>query len=252
MADSGPRAATETGTAGAQPRPLPVDGVLFDLDGTLADTAPDLAAALNRVRRDRGLEALPLARLRPYASHGARGLLGAGMSVLPEHEHYEALRAAFLAHYAAALCVETTLFTEVAAMLDAIEARSLRWGIVTNKATSLTGPLLEALGLASRARAIVCGDTTPHAKPHPAPLIHAAAQLGIAPVRCVYVGDAERDVIAGVAAGMPTIIARYGYIEPQDAPEDWPASGSIDTPGALLRWLPQHPGTDPIADTTRR
>ena len=252
MPDPDLRAMPAAGGGSAQPHPLAVDGVLFDLDGTLADTAPDLAAALNRVRRDRGLDPLPLARLRPFASHGARGLLGAGMSVLPDHEHYQGLRDAFLAHYAAALCVETTLFAEVAALLDAIEMRSLRWGIVTNKATSLTEPLLEALGLASRAGAIVCGDTTPHAKPHPAPLLRGAAQLGIAPARCVYVGDAERDVIAGVAAGMATIVARYGYIEPHDVPEDWPASGSIDTPGGLLCWLPQHPGTGPTADTPRR
>jgi N-acetyl-D-muramate 6-phosphate phosphatase len=251
MRDPGADPAQAVGALTAAPRPLPVDGVLFDLDGTLADTAPDLAAALNRVRRDRGLQPLPLARLRPYASHGARGLLGAGMGIHPEHEHYQELRDAFLEHYAAALCVETALFAEVAALLDAIEARSLRWGIVTNKATRLTAPLLEALGLAARAHAIVCGDTTAHAKPHPAPLLHAALQLGVAPARCVYVGDAERDVIAGIAAGMRTIVARYGYIEPEDAPEDWPASGSIDTPGGLLRWLPQRPGTGATADTPR-
>jgi phosphoglycolate phosphatase len=226
----------------AAPGVLAVDGVLFDLDGTLADTAPDLAAALNRVRSDRGLAPLPLAQLRPYASHGARGLLGAGMGRKPEHEDYAALRDAFLDHYAAALCIETTLFAEVTALLDAIDARALRWGIVTNKATRFTAPLLAALGLASRAGAIVCGDTTPHAKPHPAPLLHAAEQLRVAPARCVYVGDAERDVIAGIAAGMLTIVARYGYIEPQDVPDAWPASGSIDTPGALLRWLPARPG----------
>jgi phosphoglycolate phosphatase len=225
----------------AAPRPLPVDAVLFDLDGTLADTAPDLAAALNRVRRDRGLDALPLPLLRPYASHGARGLLGAGMGVAPGHETYEALRLAFLEHYAAALCVETVLFAEVAAMLDALEARSLRWGIVTNKAERYTHPLLAALGLDARAGAIVCGDTTPHAKPHPAPLLLAAERLGVAPERCVYVGDAERDVAAGIAAGMPTIVARYGYIEPQDEPAGWPADGFIDSPSALLPWLPPRP-----------
>jgi len=245
-------AAPRGDAASREPRPLAVDGVLFDLDGTLADTAPDLAAALNRVRGEHGLDPLPLARLRPYASHGARGMLGAGMGVLPEHDRYAALRDAFLDHYARALCVESTLFAEVAALLDALEARSLPWGIVTNKVTRFTAPLLEALGLAARARAIVCGDTTPHAKPHPAPLLHAASALGIAPSRCVYVGDAQRDVIAGVAAGMPTIVARYGYIEPADAPEAWPAAGSIDTPAALLRWLPQRPGADLTPGTPRR
>jgi phosphoglycolate phosphatase len=219
-------------------RSLAVDAVLFDLDGTLADTAPDLAAALNRVRRARGLDPVPEARLRPSASHGARGLLGAGMGVSPEHPDYPTLRDAFLAEYEAALCVGTTLFAEVDALLDAIEGRSLKWGIVTNKATRYTTPLLDLLGLGGRAGAVVCGDTTPHAKPHPAPLLAAAERLGIAPGRCVYVGDAERDVIAGIAAGMHTIVARYGYIEPHEAPETWPADGLIDDPRELIAWLP--------------
>ena len=219
-------------------RTLAIDAVLFDLDGTLADTAPDLAAALNRVRRARGLGPVPESRLRPSASHGARGLLGTGMGVLPEHPEYPTLREAFLAEYEAALCVGTTLFADVEALLDAIEARSLKWGIVTNKATRYTTPLLDLLGLGGRAGAVVCGDTTPHAKPHPAPLLAAAERLGIVPGRCVYVGDAERDVTAGIAAGMHTIVARYGYIEPHEAPETWPADGLIDDPRALLAWLP--------------
>jgi len=220
------------------PRPLAVDAVLFDLDGTLADTAPDLAAALNRVRAECGLDALPLAQLRPYASHGARGLLGAGMGIAPDHPEYTTLRDAFLDHYAAALCVETALFAEVATVLDALDARALSWGIVTNKAARFTVPLVDALGLARRAAALVCGDTTPYTKPHPAPLLFAAERLGVLPRRCVYVGDAERDVAAGVAAGMPTIVARYGYLEPQDEPAGWPTDGIIDSPAALLDWLP--------------
>ena len=219
-------------------RPLAVDAVLFDLDGTLADTAPDLAAALNRVRAERGLDAMPLHRLRPYASHGARGLLGAGMGIAPDHPEYGALRDVFLDHYAAALCVETTLFAEVAAVLDALDARALPWGIVTNKAARFTVPLLDALGLSQRTAALVCGDTTPHTKPHPAPLLFAAERLGVLPRRCVYVGDAERDVAAGVAAGMSTIVARYGYLEPHDEPAAWPTDGIIDSPAALLDWLP--------------
>jgi len=219
-------------------RALPVDAVLFDLDGTLADTAPDLAAALNRVRRERGLDPLPPSRLRSSSSHGARGLLGAGMGVAPEHPEYAALREAFLAQYEAALCVDTTLFADVEALLDAIESRSLKWGIVTNKAARFTTPLLDRLGLGERAGTVVCGDTTPFAKPHPAPLLAAADRLGIAPARCVYVGDAERDVAAGVAAGMRTIVARYGYIGTHETPDAWPADGFIDAPGALLLWLP--------------
>ena len=220
-------------------RALPVDAVLFDLDGTLADTAPDLGAALNRVRSARGLEPVPLSRLRPSASHGARGMLGSGMGIAPEHPDYAALRDAFLREYEAALCVDTTLFADVTALLEAIEARSLKWGIVTNKATRYTTPLLDLLGLGGRAGAVVCGDSTPYAKPHPAPLLAAAEHLGVAPARCVYVGDAERDVSAGVSAGMRTIVARYGYIEAHETPEDWPADGLIDDPRALLAWLPR-------------
>jgi 2-phosphoglycolate phosphatase len=212
--------------------------ILFDLDGTLADTAPDLAAALNRVRRARGLDPVPASRLRSSSSQGARGMLGAGMGIAPEHPEYAALRDAFLTQYAAALCVDTALFADVGALLDAIEVRSLRWGIVTNKATRYTTPLLELLGLGARAGAVICGDTTPFTKPHPAPLLAAADRLGVAPARCVYVGDAERDVAAGVAAGMHTIVARYGYIEAHEVPEMWPADGVIDDPTELLAWLP--------------
>ena len=220
-------------------RALPVDAVLFDLDGTLADTAPDLAAALNRVRVDRGLDPVPASHLRSSSSHGARGLIGAGMGVAPEHPDYLALRDAFLAHYECALCVDTMLFADVDALLGGIEARALKWGIVTNKATRYTMRLLDSLGLGERAGVVVCGDTTPHTKPHPAPLLAAAARLGVPAARCVYVGDAERDVAAGVAAGMRTIIARYGYIDAREDPQSWPADGVIDDPVALLAWLPE-------------
>jgi 2-phosphoglycolate phosphatase len=222
------------------PRVLAVDAVLFDLDGTLADTAPDLAAALNAVRAMRGMQPMPLSELRPWASHGARGMLGAGMDITPDAADYGTMRDAFLGFYAGSLCVGTTLFATVDAVLDEIEARGMRWGIVTNKATRFTLPLLDALGLAQRARAVVCGDTTPHAKPHPAPLLAAADALGTPAARCVYVGDAERDVTAGVAAGMRTIVARYGYITPDEAPDAWPADGIIDSPQELIDWLPRN------------
>lgn len=211
--------------------------VLFDLDGTLADTAPDLSAALNRVRSDRGLLPLPLAQLRPYASHGARGLLGAGMAVAPGEPVYEELRDAFLAHYEAGLCVESALFAHIDTVLDALDARALPWGIVTNKATRYTTPLLTSLHLTPRAAAVICGDTTPFAKPHPAPLTEAAHRLGVAPARCVYIGDARRDIEAGKAAGMRTLVARWGYIEPEDAPDTWSADAILDDPAALLGWL---------------
>jgi phosphoglycolate phosphatase len=235
MADTAPFRAA----AASAPRPLAVDAVLFDLDGTLVDTAPDLVRAVNRVRTDRGLDPLPFAQLRPYASHGARGLLGAGMAVTPDDADYIALRDAFLDHYAAALCIESAPFEQMETLLAAIEGRALRWGIVTNKASRFTAPLLEALGLARRAATVVCGDTTAHAKPHPAPLLHAAAELGVLPERCIYVGDAERDIAAGIAAGMHTIVARYGYIQPDEFPDTWPADGHIAEPAALIAWLPE-------------
>jgi N-acetyl-D-muramate 6-phosphate phosphatase len=244
-------AATLRGAIDAgMPRPLAVDAVLFDLDGTLVDTAPDLVRAVNRLRTDRGLAPLPFAQLRPYASHGARGLLGAGMAVTPGDADYVPLRDAFLDHYAAALCIESSLFDEMERLLAALDDRALPWGIVTNKATRFTTPLLDALGLSARAGTVVCGDTTPHAKPHPAPLLHAAAALGVPPARCLYVGDAQRDIEAGIAAGMRTIVARYGYIQPEDRPDSWPADGHIAGPAALIAWLPERveraPGHDRV------
>ncbi|MGE5169020.1 MAG: phosphoglycolate phosphatase [Rudaea sp.] len=216
-----------------------MQGVLFDLDGTLADSAGDLAFAVNRMRSERGLPAVPVEALRPHASAGARGLLGAGMGVAPGDADYPALRDQFLAYYAAALDRTTRLFEGIEAMLDALDARGLAWGIVTNKAARFTQPVVAALGLDRRTRAIVSGDTTPHPKPHPAPLLHAASLLGLEPRHCVYVGDDLRDVTAGNAAGMVTIVAEYGYLGAQGCADDWPATGWIDTPLALLDWLPQ-------------
>ena len=219
------------------PRRLPIEAVLFDLDGTLADTAGDLAGALNRVRADKGLQAVPAAQLRAHASAGARGLLAAGLGVTPDHADYPALRDAFLAYYADGLVITTRLFDGVAEMLDALEARNVRWGVVTNKAHRYTMPVLEALGLARRAGAIVSGDTTAHPKPHPAPLLHAAETLGVAPSACMYVGDDLRDVVAGNSAGMSTLVADYGYLGESGSSEGWPATGWIDAPLGVLDWL---------------
>jgi len=219
------------------PRRLPIEAVLFDLDGTLADTAGDLAGALNRVRADKGLQAVPAAQLRAHASAGARGLLAAGLGVTPDHADYPALRDAFLAYYADGLAITTRLFDGVAEMLDALEARNVRWGVVTNKAHRYTMPVLEALGLAGRAGAIVSGDTTAHPKPHPAPLLHAAETLGVAPSACVYVGDDLRDVVAGNSARMSTLVADYGYLGESGSSEGWPATGWIAAPLGVLDWL---------------
>jgi phosphoglycolate phosphatase len=219
-------------------RPLPVAAVLFDLDGTLADSAGDLAYALNRIRDERGLAPLPVETLRPYASAGARGLLGAGIGVTPEDAEYRGLRDRFLEYYAAGLDQTTRLFDGIAALLDALDARALPWGIVTNKVERYTQPVVHALGLAPRAAAIVSGDTTAHPKPHPAPLLHAAALLAVEPSRCVYVGDDLRDVVAGNAAGMATIVAEYGYLGEEGCADGWPATGWIATPLELLDWLP--------------
>jgi N-acetyl-D-muramate 6-phosphate phosphatase len=217
---------------------LPVLAVLFDLDGTLADTAADLAAALNRVRADRSLAPLPFAALRGYASHGARGLLRAGMGATKDDADYEPLREAFLAYYESGMLNHSRLFDGAEVMLAELERRGLRWGIVTNKAQRFTLPLVKHLALVPRAGTVISGDTTPHAKPHPAPLFAAAKALGIAATDCVYVGDAERDITAGIAAGMKTLVARYGYFAPEDTPERWPANGSIDSLPGLLDWLP--------------
>lgn len=219
-------------------RPLPVSAVLFDLDGTLADSAGDLAAAVNRMRRERGLAPVAVAALRPHASAGARGLLGAGMGIAADDAEYPMLRDQFLAYYASGLAVSTALFAGISALLDALDTRGLPWGIVTNKAERFTTPVVDALGLRERARAIVSGDTTAHPKPHPAPLLHAASLLGVDAARCVYVGDDLRDVIAGNAAGMATIVAEYGYLGEQGCADDWPATGWIGEPLALLDWLP--------------
>jgi N-acetyl-D-muramate 6-phosphate phosphatase len=219
-------------------RRLPVEAVLFDLDGTLADSAGDLAGALNRVRADRGLPPVGIAQLRAHASSGARGLLGAGMGITPESPEYAELRETFLSHYAACLAETTTLFPGVAELLGAIDARCLPWGIVTNKFARFTGPVVRALALSQRTAAVVSGDTTGNPKPHPAPLLHAAQILNVPPSRCVYVGDDLRDVVAGNAAGMPTIVAEYGYLGPDEDSRTWPATGWIAEPLALLDWLP--------------
>ena len=210
--------------------------ILFDLDGTLADTAPDLAGAVNRLRRQRGLEPTPFHLLRPFASSGARGLIGAAFGLKPGDKEYEELRVAFLESYEANLALESRLFDGIAALLSHLQASALPWGIVTNKAARYTDALVPQIGL-QQALCVVSGDTTPHAKPHPAPLLEAARRLGLAPQDCWYVGDDLRDIQAGQAAGMPTIAAAWGYCG-QTEPLTWGADALADTPLHLINLLP--------------
>lgn len=212
-----------------------VRAVLFDLDGTLADTAPDLGGALNRMRARRGLSAVPIERLRPVASSGARGMLAAGLAVTPDMPGYEAMRDEFLAEYEAALDQDSVLFDGVVDCLAGLRSRGLRWAVVTNKATRFTGRVLAGLGLS--AEVVICGDTTPHAKPHPAPLLEACERLGVSASESIYVGDDLRDMQAARAAGMPGVAAGYGYLGDQAELGAWGADAVIAAPLDLLALL---------------
>ena len=211
--------------------------VLFDLDGTFADTAPDLGRALNRLRVEQRLEPLPIAIMRAHASSGARGLLKAGFGLTPESEGYDALRDRFLELYAENLCVDTRLFDGVPELLSTIEAREVPWGIVTNKAKRFTEPLLRTLAIGHRAACIVSGDSTPHIKPHPAPLLRAAMLLSLPAGDCIYVGDDLRDVQAARAAGMHVVVAGWGYLGEGGDPRAWGADAVAALPREVLNFL---------------
>lgn len=213
-----------------------IRAVLFDLDGTFADTAPDLAYAINRMREVRNLSPLPAAATRPVTSLGARGLLGAGFGIGPDHPDYPEMRDEFLNLYEQNLCRHTRLFPGISELLDAIEARRLRWGIVTNKAERFAKPLLDLLSVGHRAACVIGGDTTGKLKPHPEPLLAASRAIGIDAVSCVYAGDDRRDIEAGRAAGMMTVAVQYGYLN-GSAPETWGADAVIGQPQDLLRCL---------------
>lgn len=214
-----------------------IKAVLFDLDGTFADTAPDLAAALNHVRSQRSLPPLPLETIRPQASHGARGLLKLGFGVEPDAPDFATLRESFLDYYDAHICVHTTLFDGMAQLIETLERRSMPWGIVTNKPHRFTVPLMQALGYAQRAACLISGDTCARAKPYPDPLFKACELMGIEPPHCLYLGDDLRDMEAAQAAGMRGIIARYGYIDAQADLDSWHSDGKVDAPLALLRYI---------------
>jgi phosphoglycolate phosphatase len=213
----------------------PYAGIFFDLDGTLADTAPDLVAAANQLLTARHLDPKPYELLRPYASAGARGLLEGAFGINPDHADFPMLRDEFFSNYEKALLVDSKLFDGIDHLLDQMDAASLPWGIITNKSERFTKPLTELMGLHQRAITTVSGDTTPHSKPHPEPILHAARVSNIDPTKSIYVGDDLRDVLAGKAAGMKTVAAAYGYCGCKEPPEDWGADYIINSPLDLLQ-----------------
>jgi phosphoglycolate phosphatase len=216
--------------------PADIRAVLFDLDGTLIDTAPDMIDSLNQLRAQEGLSPLPYALARTQVSHGSTGLV---RLAFPEADpvRFEQLRERFLALYNERVARDTTLFDGAVEVLEALEATRRPWGIVTNKPAFLTTPLLEAIGIGLRAGCVVSGDTLPQRKPHPAPLLHAAQLLGVPAPGCLYIGDAERDIQAARAAQMPVLLASYGYLGPDDEPDRWGADAEIASLRELLPWL---------------
>jgi phosphoglycolate phosphatase len=211
--------------------------VLFDLDGTFADTAPDLGFALNTQLRLRGRDPLPIEKIRRIASSGARGLLGLGFGLRPGDADYDAMNAELLNLYEANLCRETRLFPGIQELLDIIRSKQMHWGIVTNKATRFTLPLMRLLGFGDDVGCIICGDSAAHRKPHPAPLLMASAALAVDPAACIYLGDDERDMIAGRSAGMRVAVAEYGYLGVGTPCEEWEADLRIAHPIDLVAML---------------
>jgi len=214
-----------------------IKAVLFDLDGTLIDSAPDLGAAADKMRTDRGLPSLPLDTYRPMAGAGARGMLGIAFGMTPEHPEFPAMREEFFRNYECCMTQRTYVFEGVAQLISTLLERDVAWGVVTNKSMRFTAPLTRGMPLFATARTVVGGDSTPHSKPHPAPLLEAARQVGVKPIECVYVGDDLRDVQAGKAAGMRTVAATYGYLGAAGDVTAWGADLRIDTPLALLPLL---------------
>lgn len=211
--------------------------VLFDLDGTLADTAPDLANALNHVLIKHKRNPLPFEKIRPVVSHGGMALITLGFGFGKEHPDFDVCYKELLDHYLDNIANETTLFSGMNELLDELEQKNINWGIVTNKPAWLTNPLLDALNLSSRAATVVSGDTLDERKPHPAPLLHACKQAGSNVDECVYIGDHERDIEAGNRAKMLTIVALFGYIDESDTPEDWGADALADSADGLMHLI---------------
>ena len=214
-----------------------VQAVLFDLDGTLIDSAPDLGAAVDKMRVARGMSSLPLSHYRPMAGAGARGMIGLAFGWTPDHPDYEQLREEFFVNYTSCMTERTLAFDGVPQLIQELVNLKMPWGVVTNKSKRFAEPLTQAMPLFSSAAVLISGDTTPHAKPHPAPLLEAAKRLGIDPRACVYVGDDERDIVAGHAAQMKTVAATYGYLGTQSDVKSWKAHAQIDNPAQLLKLL---------------
>lgn len=215
-----------------------VQAVLFDLDGTLIDSAPDLGAAADKMRVERGLPSLSADLYRPMAGAGARGMLQIAFGMSPQDVEFAAMREEFFVNYERCMTERTYAFEGVQELLQTLEHRGLPWGVVTNKSERFTLPLTRSMSLFAGAGAVVSGDTTPHAKPHPAPLLEAARRMGVAPSACIYVGDDARDIEAGRAAGMRTVAAVYGYLGAQHDTAAWQADAEIKSPAALLKLLP--------------
>jgi len=214
-----------------------VRAVLFDLDGTLIDSAPDLAGAVEDMRAKRGLPSLDLSVYRPMAGAGARGMLGVGFGLAPDDPGFATLREEFFQSYERRLTLKTRVFDGVSDVIQRLEQQQLPWGVVTNKASRFTEPLTRAIALFDSASVIISGDSTAYSKPHPEPLLEAARRIGIAPGHCVYVGDDERDIVAGQAAGMNTVAVAYGYLGVQADLHRWGADAVVNYPGQLLQLL---------------
>ena len=214
-----------------------VRGVLFDLDGTLIDSAPDLGYAADKLRLDRGLPSLPLDAYRPLAGAGARGMLLVAFGITPDHQDFPGLRDEFFTNYEQCMHERTALFAGIQDVVTTLEQRALQWGVVTNKMERFTSRIAQRVALFANADVIVSGDTTPYAKPHPAPLLEAAQRMELQPHECIYVGDDERDIQAGRAAGMKTVVAMYGYLGVSASPEGWRADAAIYSPLDLLKLL---------------
>jgi N-acetyl-D-muramate 6-phosphate phosphatase len=217
--------------------PQVIEAVLFDLDGTLADTAPDMARTVNLMRAKRGLQPVALELVRPHVSKGARGMIGAAFGIGTDHPQFQAMRDEFLDLYGDNLCVDTRLFPGMDELLQSLEAREIAWGVVTNKFERFARPLMDGLGLGARAAVVVGGDTCPRPKPFPDPLLFAAAAMGVAPMRTLYVGDDERDVQAARAAGMPVIVAGYGYLGDGPPASMWGADSIVESVGEIGTWI---------------